>query len=70
MKEVYIVINKAFESYLNSGPVQTLWAFMLLAQHYYYISNLDKASEYISKAIDHTPTLHELYLIKAKILSK
>jgi peptide alpha-N-acetyltransferase len=26
------------------------------------------ALEYITKAIEHTPTLHELYLVKAKVL--
>lgn len=28
------------------------------------------ALEYIQKAIEHTPTLHELYLVKAKVLKR
>lgn len=40
---------------------------MLLAQHFDKVGQLDTAIEYINKAIFHTPTLIELYLVKAKI---
>lgn len=41
---------------------------MLLAQHHNHLKAFDKAHKFIEMAIAHTPTLHELYLVKAKIL--
>ena len=41
---------------------------MMLSQHYDFQKNYDIAHQYIEKAIAHTPTLVELYLIKGKIL--
>jgi peptide alpha-N-acetyltransferase len=39
-----------------------------LAQHKLRLAKAAEALEYIEKAISHTPTVVELYLIKAKIL--
>ena len=44
-----------------------LWNLMILAQHYNKIGKNNIALEYIEKAINHTPTLIELYIVKAKI---
>lgn len=52
----------------SESPTCLLWAFMLLAQHFDKVGQLETAVEYINKAISHTPTLVELYLVKAKIL--
>ncbi|RWS11336.1 N-alpha-acetyltransferase 15: NatA auxiliary subunit-like protein [Dinothrombium tinctorium] len=38
-----------------------------LAQHYDYMKKFDKALMYVNEALRHTPTLIELYVIKAKI---
>lgn len=44
-----------------------LWTYYFLAQHFDHISNTTKALEFIDAAIDHTPTLIELFVLKGKI---
>lgn len=44
-----------------------LWAYYYLAQHYDFLRNTEKALEYINLAIEHTPTLIELFVCKGKI---
>ncbi|KAG5673749.1 hypothetical protein PVAND_003769 [Polypedilum vanderplanki] len=44
-----------------------LWTYYYLAQHYDYLKNTVKALEYVNLAIEHTPTLIELFVIKGKI---
>lgn len=44
-----------------------LWVQYFLAQHYDMIDQQTLALEYINTAIESTPTLIELFLIKAKI---
>ncbi|KAF9318792.1 N-alpha-acetyltransferase 15, NatA auxiliary subunit [Podila horticola] len=57
----------------NSGevvepPTASLWTRYFLAQHYDFKGNTDEALELINKAIEHTPTLVELYMTKGRIL--
>ncbi|KAI5957786.1 hypothetical protein KGF57_003053 [Candida theae] len=52
----------------NPNPSVTVWTYFYLAQHYLYKKELDTAMKYIELAIEHTPTLVELYIIKARIL--
>lgn len=59
--------SKFADSEKIESPCCLLWDYMLLAQHYDRINQLDKALEFVNKAISHTPTLIELYLVKAKI---
>ncbi len=49
-------------------PTTFLWTLYFIAQHYDYLNNYDLAVRYIDEAIAHTPTLPELYMVKAKIL--
>ncbi|KTW25793.1 hypothetical protein T552_03406 [Pneumocystis carinii B80] len=51
----------------NNDPTVLLWILYFLAQHYDYLRETEKALIYIDKAIEHTPTLVELYLTKARI---
>lgn len=51
----------------NESPTSLLWTFYYLAQHFDHLSQFDKALEYINMALDHTMTLIELYVVKAKI---
>lgn len=44
-----------------------LWTYYFLAQHYDYLKDTAKALEYIDAAIEHTPTLIELFVTKGKI---
>ncbi|MGH0127013.1 UNVERIFIED_CONTAM: hypothetical protein FKN15_027873 [Acipenser sinensis] len=48
-------------------PTTLLWVQYFLAQHFDQISQQSLALEYINAAIESTPTLIELFLIKAKI---
>lgn len=48
-------------------PTTLLWAYYFMAQHHDYLLQSELAIEYINKAIAHTPTLVELYMVKAKI---
>ncbi|XP_047141006.1 N-alpha-acetyltransferase 15, NatA auxiliary subunit isoform X1 [Hydra vulgaris] len=48
-------------------PTVLLWTEFYLAQHYDYIKDTEKALFYINKVLDHTPTLIEGYMVKAKI---
>lgn len=49
-------------------PTALLWCLYYLAQHYDYHRQLDKALATINKAIDHSPTVVELYMTKGRIL--
>jgi len=44
-----------------------LWVNYFLSQHFDFLGNFEKALVYVNEAIDHTPTLIELFVIKAKI---
>ncbi|XP_078532912.1 N-alpha-acetyltransferase 15, NatA auxiliary subunit [Lissotriton helveticus] len=48
-------------------PTTLLWVQYYLAQHYNNIGQPSIALDYINAAIDSTPTLIELFLVKAKI---
>lgn len=48
-------------------PTTLLWVQYFLAQHYDVIGQQTLSLEYINAAIESTPTLIELFLIKAKI---
>lgn len=50
------------------GPTVVVWTAYFLAQHFLHLKDLQKATEYIDFALDHTPTLVELYIVKARIL--
>ena len=49
-------------------PSVLLWTLYYLAQHYDYHQQFDKALESINAAIEHTPTIVELYMTKGRIL--
>lgn len=49
-------------------PTVTVWTKYFLAQHYLYMKDLTKASAFIDEALAHSPTLVELYVVKARIL--
>ncbi|VDM38371.1 unnamed protein product [Toxocara canis] len=55
------------ESALPESPTTVLWLYYLLAQHYDKLGSIQQAHMYIDRAIQHTPTLIELYMVKAKI---
>ena len=50
------------------APDILIWVLMYLAQHYDYMGKLGKAIEKVDQAIAHTPTVIELYSVKARIM--
>jgi tetratricopeptide (TPR) repeat protein len=58
--------NDATDQELES-PTTLLWSYYYLAQHFDYLNETTKALEFINKAIQHTPTLVELYMVKGRI---
>lgn len=64
------IINYAFtasDDGKEEPPTTLLWVQYFLAQHYDMIGQQTLALEHINTAIESTPTLIELFLIKAKI---
>ncbi|KAF9195710.1 N-alpha-acetyltransferase 16, NatA auxiliary subunit, partial [Haplosporangium sp. Z 27] len=49
-------------------PTALLWTLYFLAQHFDFKRSTDQAIGYIDRAIEHTPTLVELYMTKGRIL--
>ncbi|CDH51176.1 n-alpha-acetyltransferase auxiliary subunit-like [Lichtheimia corymbifera JMRC:FSU:9682] len=49
-------------------PSVLLWTLYYLAQHHDYHKQFDQALECINAAIEHTPTIVELYMTKGRIL--
>ncbi|RNA23874.1 N-alpha-acetyltransferase auxiliary subunit [Brachionus plicatilis] len=55
------------DSSQEEPPTCLLWVYYFLAQHFDYLKQYAKALVFINKAINHTPTLVELYIVKGKI---
>ncbi|SMN20251.1 similar to Saccharomyces cerevisiae YDL040C NAT1 Subunit of the N-terminal acetyltransferase NatA (Nat1p, Ard1p, Nat5p) [Maudiozyma saulgeensis] len=63
-----IVIQYLSEQDSREHPIPYIWCCYFLSQHYLNLRDYQKAQEYIEKAIEHTPTMVEFYLMKARIL--
>lgn len=56
------------EADLPAEPASALlWTLYFLAQHYDFLRDPHKALEYINAAIEHTPTLIELFVTKGRV---
>ncbi|CAB3378713.1 Hypothetical predicted protein [Cloeon dipterum] len=51
----------------NEPASALLWALYYMSQHYDFLGDTNKALEAINAAIDHTPTLIELFVTKGRI---
>ena len=52
----------------TESPSIALWLLMFAAQHFdYYHHDSTKALDYVDRAIEHTPTMIDLYCVKARI---
>lgn len=64
-------IGKYSEAESNNGPKEPasalLWVYYYLSQHYDYLKETETALGYIDMAIEHTPTLIELFVTKGRI---
>ena len=54
----------------EQDPTVHLWLLYFAAQHYLFIKNYTEAFKFINEAIKHTPTVVDLYIVKAKIYKK
>jgi hypothetical protein len=67
---VYLIrcIFSFFQNLVVEPPTAYLWTLYFLAQHYDKQRKTELALKTIDKAIEHTPTLVELYMTKGRIL--
>lgn len=54
----------------SSDPTEYLWTLYFLAQHYSSLGQYEKSLEILHIAMEHTPTLPELYMTKARVLKR
>ena len=47
-----------------------MWLLYFTAQHYYCLREFDTALKFINQAIEHTPTVIDLYIVKARIYKR
>ncbi|XP_044747657.1 N-alpha-acetyltransferase 15, NatA auxiliary subunit [Coccinella septempunctata] len=59
--------NEKSTNGLKEPASALLWVYYYLAQHYDYFGQTETALKYIDAAIEHTPTLIELYVTKGRI---
>jgi N-alpha-acetyltransferase 15/16, NatA auxiliary subunit len=52
----------------EQDPTVQLWLYYYNSQHQYRMGNVEEALTFINKGIEHTPTVIELYVHKAKIM--
>lgn len=67
-----VVEDVALEYYQTISPrdqpIQYIWTTYFLALHYLHLKKFHLANEFADKALNHTPTLVELYILKARVL--
>ncbi|KAF8842021.1 N-terminal acetyltransferase A, auxiliary subunit [Paxillus ammoniavirescens] len=54
----------------SPDPTYYLWTLYFLAQHYSFLGRHESSLEILSTAIEHTPTLPELYMMKGRVLKR
>ncbi|TFK49358.1 N-terminal acetyltransferase A, auxiliary subunit [Heliocybe sulcata] len=54
----------------SSEPTSYLWTLYFLAQHHSYLGRQSRALALLDEAIEHTPTLPELYTCKGRVLKR
>ncbi|KAK9721134.1 hypothetical protein K7432_003662, partial [Basidiobolus ranarum] len=66
--KTYLECGKFTPEAAKEPPTAYLWGLFYLAQHFDRTQQSEKALEYINTAIEHTPTMVELYMTKGRIL--
>jgi tetratricopeptide (TPR) repeat protein len=68
--------NKKIEIKKNSSENEVIiidiipefiWVYYFVAQHYYFLGDMENALNFINMALDKTPTVVEFYMLKSKI---
>lgn len=66
---IYKIVREFNDTQLSQyDPTVTVWTKFFLAQHFLYVNDLVNAEKTIDEAIKHSPTLVELYMLKARIV--
>ena len=69
-----LLLHLSFDDSINTTGSEDsctlIWVRYFLAQHYCYFGNNELALQVVDKALLHTPTLIELYVLRGKILKK
>lgn len=64
-------VRKYSNTEVNNGPKEPasalLWVYYYLSQHYDFLNETEEALRFINAAIEHTPTLIELFVVKGRI---
>jgi hypothetical protein len=53
---------------LEQDPTVQLWLLYFISYHYMFLKDVENALKYVNLAIEHTPTLIDLYTLKGKIM--
>lgn len=61
------IVLAFFKSVAALPPPVYVWTCYFLSQHHLHLSDLAQAEHYVAAALDHSPTLVELYMLKARI---
>ena len=64
-KLVFYTVSDSEED--KESPTALLWTYFYLAQHFDHLRQTRKALDYINTALEHTVTLIELFVAKARI---
>lgn len=68
-KIVIEVVNEFLKNLnIDGEPSIYIWTCYYLSQHYLFMKDFTKAQEFIAKAMTHTPTVVEFYILKGRIL--
>jgi tetratricopeptide (TPR) repeat protein len=52
----------------EQDPTVMLWLLYFISHHYLFKKDVENALKYVNMAIEHTPTLLDLYTLKGKIM--
>jgi len=52
----------------EQDPTVLLWLLYFISHHYLFKKDVENALKYVNQAIEHTPTLIDLYTLKGKIM--
>jgi peptide alpha-N-acetyltransferase len=67
------LIHEFYDKISNDSSIKPslkLWTLHFMAQHYSQLGKNDLALKFIDLAIEHTPTVLEVHMVKAKILKR
>ncbi|ODV82601.1 hypothetical protein CANARDRAFT_204850 [[Candida] arabinofermentans NRRL YB-2248] len=70
IKTIFNIVDEFFYGDAKENPLTTAWTAYFLTQHYYHIKDYEYALKMCDFTINHTPTLIEPYIMKARILKR